>query len=138
MAAFNSLLHRLTSIPLEHDDYIDELNTIKYIAEVNGYQSSMIERLLRKHKKKNVISTRNKNNKVKFISTKYTNNISMVVKNEFLKHNILVSFRPTNNVQKLLRPETQQFKEKSTGVYKMVCNDCDMVYIGQTGRARCV
>ena len=70
------------------------------------------DRLLRKHKKKNVISTRHKNNKVKFISTEYTNNIPMILKNEFRKHNILVSFRTTNNDQKLLRPKAQQVKKK--------------------------
>ena len=34
-AAFNHMLHRLTKIPLNKQDYTDELNTIKYIAIKN-------------------------------------------------------------------------------------------------------
>lgn len=31
--------------------------------------------------------------------------------------------------------KTQRSREKRTGVYKLICYDCDLLYIGQTGRA---
>lgn len=53
-----------------------------------------------------------------------------------MKHNIQISFRTTNTIQKLLRPRTQTHNGGKTGVglYRLVCNDCEMYYIGQTGR----
>ena len=34
----------------------------------------------------------------------------------------------------MLNNATRTSIEKRTGVYKMICDDCDMHYIGQTGR----
>ena len=36
MATYNSLVHRLLSIPLEDKDFHEELNTIRYIAKASG------------------------------------------------------------------------------------------------------
>lgn len=51
MAAYNSFIHRLLTLPLHENDFSEELNTINYIAVANGYKSSTTDRLLRKHKK---------------------------------------------------------------------------------------
>ena len=34
---------RDSSIPLEDKDFLEELNTIKYIAEANGYKRSIVD-----------------------------------------------------------------------------------------------
>ena len=52
-AAFNHMLHRLTKIPLNKQDYTDELNTIKYIAIKNGYNPNLIDTLHKRIKNKN-------------------------------------------------------------------------------------
>ena len=52
MATYNSLVHRLLSIPLEDKDFHEELNTIRYIAKANGYKSSLVDSLIKKHRKK--------------------------------------------------------------------------------------
>ena len=39
---FNCFIHSLLSIPINKDDFLDELNTIKYIALANGYNLSLI------------------------------------------------------------------------------------------------
>ena len=49
MAAYNSFIHRLVTIPMEAIDFHRELNIIKYIATHNGYKSSLIDWLLIKH-----------------------------------------------------------------------------------------
>lgn len=51
MAAFYSMIYRLISIPLQPIDFQKELNLIKQIATNNGYQSVIIDKIL---KQKNV------------------------------------------------------------------------------------
>ena len=36
MATFNALAHRLTNVPMDIEDYNDEINIIKHIAIVNA------------------------------------------------------------------------------------------------------
>ena len=49
LAAFRTMIHRLNNIPLDEKDYKDELNTIKYLAESNGYDRTIVS----KHKTNN-------------------------------------------------------------------------------------
>ena len=49
LVAYNSFIHRLLMIPL-NNDFECELNIIKHIALANGYESQMIDNILRKHK----------------------------------------------------------------------------------------
>ena len=46
-----------------------------------------------------------------------------------------MAFRTNKNVSKILRPKPSKSAEDKTGVYKITCNDCDSLYIGQTGRS---
>ena len=73
MATFNYFIHRLLTVPLDDEDFNDELNTIKYIAHANGYNSSLIDNLLRKQKHKLSKPRVEKETKTIFISTTYTN-----------------------------------------------------------------
>ena len=41
-------IHRLNNIPLDEKDYKDELNTIKCLAESNGYNRIIVNKLLHK------------------------------------------------------------------------------------------
>ena len=43
-----SYTHLLNNIPLDETDYKDELNTIKYLAESNGYDRTIVSKLLHK------------------------------------------------------------------------------------------
>ena len=46
LAAFRTMIHRLNNIALDEKDYKDELNTIKYLAESNGYNRTIVSKLL--------------------------------------------------------------------------------------------
>ena len=52
MAAFHSMINRLLSLPLSNEDYYAERNTIKHIAITNGYKETIINSILKKHKKR--------------------------------------------------------------------------------------
>ena len=90
IAAYNSMIHRLIHIPMDITDYTDELNTIKYIAIDNGYNSNIINTLIHKHKQKlNNSHNEFKNNK-KFVSSIYTNIIPDLLNSTFKKLNIIL------------------------------------------------
>lgn len=50
-AAFNSMVYRLCKIPLSISNYREELQYIKYVAELNGYEENMIDTMVFKHSK---------------------------------------------------------------------------------------
>jgi hypothetical protein len=50
-AAFNSMIHRLVTTPLNPDDATTELNENKTSAEINGYSAKFVDRIHNKHKK---------------------------------------------------------------------------------------
>ena len=42
------MIHRLNNIPLDEKYYKGKLNTIKYLAESNGYNRTIVNKLLHK------------------------------------------------------------------------------------------
>ena len=78
-----------------------------------------------KHKKPNKI-----NNKSLYTAANYT-----ILKNKLNKLNINVMFRTKNNIYKNLRIKKQIKIENKTGIYKIKCNNCEKIYIGQTSRS---
>ena len=131
------MIHRLLNTPLHINEYNDELNIIKHIAIANGYKPNIIDQLIHKHKNKNknMIHNSNIDTNIKFAAANYTNILPDTLLYEFKKLNINVSFRTNNNIYKFLQNHhhVDTFHSKS-GIYKITCNDCDMIYIGQTGR----
>ena len=136
MAAYNSFVHRLLTIPLSKNDYNEEVDTIKYIAAANGYKSSLIDKLINKHRKKKVKKLASDDLLLvkKYISADYTNILPNIIKNEFKIHQVHVTFHTKNSIQKFLSQKSTVPNKERTGVYKMTCSSCDMFYLGQTGR----
>ena len=56
------MIHRLNNIPLDEVDYKDELNTIKYLAESNGYDRTIVSKLL--HKTQNKQQTKDRKQQI--------------------------------------------------------------------------
>jgi len=50
MAAFNSMVFRLVNIPLDKNDFDQELKLITEIAKFNGYEKDLILKMIRKCK----------------------------------------------------------------------------------------
>ena len=136
-AAFNHMLHRLSKILLNKQDYTDELNTIKYIAIKNGYNPNLINTLHKRIKNKNnktqnTINTQHN----KYITLTYHNSYTHKIANTFRKHKYKIAYRTTNIITKHINnTNTDIDKYNKTGVYKLNCNDCNSFYIGQTGRS---
>ena len=123
MAAFNYFIHRLLTVPLDDEDFNDELNTIKYIAQANGYNSSLIDNLLRKQKHKLSKPRIEKDTKTIFISTTYTNIMPKILTSVLNNNNRTVIFKTNNNLMNIHHNKITIPLEKKTGVYKMCIRD---------------
>ena len=120
LSAFNSLIHRALSIPMDIDDFNNEINIIKQIAKNNGYNIRLINQLIKKHKnKKNNLNTTSQNScKTTYICSLYT----------------IETFNILSNVTKKYNMHEKDFIHGS-GVYKTNCLYCNKYYIGQIGRS---
>lgn len=139
-AAFHCLAHRLFSIPMEKEDFEKERVYIHEVAKINGYSNEWTNKIINKHESKHRIS-------------KYTQLTKIETEKEMKR--VCVPYYPqvTNKLKKVLRDCNIQlvtksssigrslcnFKDKEeshlkSGIYKIECDSCDQVYIGQTSR----
>ena len=59
-----------------------------------------------------------------------------ILKYEFNKHKINISFRTNNNAYRFLKYNNAEISlENKTGIYKLKCNDCESFYLGEIGRS---
>jgi hypothetical protein len=130
----------MLSFPLTNDNYNTELNTIKYIATKNGYNSSAIDRIVKKQKRKRANTTGSNDNYSKnkqFVSVEFSTTLQYPLKRELKPHGITLAYKTSNKLgTRLNRSEsTNQPNGNLTGAYKLNCSDCPKYYVGQTGRS---
>lgn len=144
MAAYNSLVHRLLTIPLSPENYRNEVQLIKHIAVANGYNSSIVDRIILKQRSKRKnnscpLNTSVTKAKPQFVSVEYGGLLHNKLKNELRKHNVVLASKTSNKLENKLNVNkpaaTLNNGTDGTGVYRLTCNDCPMMYIGQTGRS---
>jgi uncharacterized protein (UPF0335 family) len=137
ISTFTYYINRLITVPITDKSKQDEWETILAIAKNNGYPTSMIRNLktrltIRKQNQKRqqeeeTISRR------KWVTFTHFSPLIRLVTNLFKQTNLKVAFRTTNTIQQQLT-EKQTYKDPS-GMYKLKCNTCNGVYVGQSGRA---
>ena len=103
------------------NDFRDDLNTIKYIAVANGYNSLTIDKLLTKHERSKLKPRINSNTQTNVISTNYTKFMPKILSSVLNNNSFTISFRTNNKLLSILRPKKHTPPEEKT-------------YIGQTGR----
>jgi transposase-like protein len=121
-----------------------ELNVIKYIANKNKYDSTMVDalqNLISNNKKdRQKIDKEEDNQKTKWATLSYVGKESNKITRLFRNTDVKISFTTNNTMQKLL---THKLTEKSKdqynkiGIYQLTCPDCEKKYVGQTGRPFC-
>lgn len=133
-AAFNSLVYRLCKLPLNATAYMEELNYIKQVAFLNGYDPGIIEKMVGRHsneiRRRNMSTlfsqTRRENKKR--LRLRFAPRIANKLKKVFNKHDIDLVFSSSNK----LRTKLGSLKDKTdvgqkSGIYKIDCQNCDMV-----------
>ena len=137
MAGFRYMFYRLEKIPMEVQDYQNELNIINFIGHKNGYSKTEIEKV---HSRVKYRITNGKDQQLEenrtYASVEYHSKIGNIFQNTLKRFNCTVSFKTNNTLgSKVTRDENKDSDPYSTsGVYKITCNECDCRYIGQTGR----
>jgi hypothetical protein len=70
----------------------------------------------------------------KWVSYTYNGNYIRKITKLFKNTNINIAFKTSHTVGKLLKEKREINPYELSGIYKMTCQSCQKVYIGQTGR----
>ena len=134
------MIHRVVSLPLNKTNFHKEIRHIKQIAINNGYEVKLINKLLRKklekHNIQQIYPITNTNTNTIYKSIPFIGNTSTKLAKLLSKeNNYTCAYRTINNLGKSLINSKEKIDQLSkSGIYKLSCNDCDCIYIGQTGR----
>lgn len=139
MAAFNSYVHRLLTIPLSQINYKKELNILYHIAIANGYKRCIIDNLIKNKINKIITSLlypvpEKKVNRYNS-SLIYIGTVSERVSKTLKQHDMYAAFNTNNSLRMLCNGKDKFDKHQKSGVYKLDCSECSSTYIGQTGRS---
>jgi len=132
------MVNRLNSYRLSDDNKQNEQQVIEQIITNNGYDPSIIKHFNKTGQKTN---NNNNNNNKKELWAKFTyyGKETRAITKLFKETQLRIAFKVNNTIRKRLTPkphnkDLQQQFERS-GVYCITCPDCNMKYIGQTGRS---
>jgi len=140
-AAFHAMAHRIFNVPMDFEDFKKEEDTIYQIGKNNGYDEDYIRRILRKHRMKDtlrMIYVGRPSNKecAGYVRIPYIGQVSLKV-GRFIENTTgkKVSYSSSTNLgRSLINCKDEVMKNRKSGVYRVNCNDCNVCYIGQTGR----
>lgn len=137
-AAYRSMLHRATKLPLKKENLEQEINIVKQIAVANDYTASMVDTVLeRVRRDPDTNHTTEGKDKNKCISSiPYVGHISQKIANIFKNHKVKIGFSTANKLQQKLIHDIKCNHDpySDSGIYKITCQECSMFYLGQTGR----
>lgn len=140
MAAFNSMVDRLMNVPSTEEDFNREKDIIKQIATNNGYNASIVEKIINKRLRSRLIKSifpicSNENLDKSWITLPYVGIVSEKIGRALKKEGFKVSFSTKPLLNGLLNSSKDKIKpEEKSGIYKLNCDDCKACYVGQTGR----
>lgn len=128
-------------LPLDAQNYMRELQYIKYAAYLNGYDENVIDGSVVKHSK--AIRKRNMSSLFsqmdgdvkKRIAVHFAPEVTNKLKKVFGKFKIELAFK-TNKLKDFLGTTKDKTENvDKTGIYEVACGDCNKKYIGQTRRS---
>lgn len=139
MAAFNSMIHRLTHIPLSAESFQHELNLIKKLALNNGYDPQIIINILNKKEYRMAIDlvfpVTSRTEISQYSSLTFIGKSSQKLNYFLQKYDYKISFRTDNSLAKYIKNDKPKVnKENKSGVYQLSCGSCSSIYIGRTYR----
>lgn len=144
MAAFNSMIHRLISIPMSDQDFATEKEYILDTGKKNGYQREVIEARIRKiqgRTRQLQLSTLFREDVIveppkKRVPLIYEERTSMAIRRAFDKINMDAAHSSrVFQLKTLLGSEKdKRTMEEKSGIYCIKCPVCGNKYFGQTKR----
>jgi hypothetical protein len=137
MAVVNTLVSRAIAI-CEPGNLRKEKKHLLSTLERNGYSREVTERTFRRH-------LRNKKSTPEESASEldldrptallpYAKGTTDKVGRILRRHNIRTIFAPPRKIGQTLRPVKDRIRNENPGVYKVPCEDCEALYIGETKR----
>ncbi|XP_065094759.1 uncharacterized protein LOC135715406 [Ochlerotatus camptorhynchus] len=138
-AAFHSMAHRLYNVPMEEEEFAEEKERIYKTAEVNGYEKEFTSKILQKHKRKkrlqNITTLQPERDEAKRISLPFYPKVTNPIKNTLKRQGLHIVHKSDNTLRDLLYNLKDKIPaDEQSGIYRIPCQDCPSVYIGQTRR----
>lgn len=152
MAVFESLSHRMWSLPLSDERKKKEIEYLIEFGAINGYDRRDIISVNKKHENKAKLRDfttlrRDRYDKKKMVKDhagrEVTRNailpfyadITNPIKSVLRKNNINVCYTNMGTLKNILGcVKRKKPAEERSGIYRIPCEDCDLEYIGQTKR----
>lgn len=140
-AAFHSYIHRLINVPLSEANIQAELKYLRQVAKRNGYEPALIDKIYRKSSnryiKKEIFSQSITPSENIYKKINFLGKTSYGIANELRSTNTIAAFYTQNTLKNLLGNNKLRDNNKlsKSGIYQISCNDCNHIYIGQTGRS---
>lgn len=131
-AVVRTLLHRADSLLSDEEHRAAEHQHIKSALKANGYPKRFIQNhSTRKQQKQQEEET------IGFATMPYVQGVTERIQRVLGQYNIKSCVRPLRTLKQILsRPKDTISKEKQTGVvYSIPCDECNAVYVGETGRS---
>ena len=134
LAALQNYCHRAISVLKNNEEKRKEIEIVKQIAEANGYHRGVVEGVFRKMETKKGThdsTVRRYSGSIPYIG-KYTNKVIKA----FNSYDVNVGIQNNLPMVKRISNDQTETKDKEglSGVYKLSCEQCEGIYIGETGR----
>ena len=115
------MVNRLLNVPLNQTDYNTEVNTIKYIAQENGYDPQLIESLVKNAKRRKLQNNNKETHTDKtFITLTHHNKSTQKIAKTIKKLEYNIAYITNNTLKRHLTNKTTHNtiheKHTSTGV----------------------
>jgi len=137
IATVRYYINRMYTLPITEKARKEVWNTIVTMAINYGYPKNIIYNLRKKltdRKNCNETQEQRKDQSKKWTTSTYFSPMIRRITNLFKDTNIIIAFRKTNTIQQQLSKEKENINRiNPNGMYKLQCNTCNRVYIGQTG-----
>lgn len=139
MSAINAMCERAISCLENGETLKKEIKMIKQIIRNNNYKESIVDKIIKRIKNKKQHEDKNKKEEEEEYlgALTYIGWNTQKIKKCFDKYGVKMAIKRSRTVFDLINNKNTEdipITQKS-GVYKIECEDCNMVYIGESGRA---
>lgn len=133
------MIHRLINVPLTPEKFEIERQKILDIADINGVKASIINILIKKHRRKKLYSDCTSLDVIpekRWCAMTYNAHTFDALSKSFKKEHIALAPKTTTKLKSLLHStKDKRDDDDKPGIYKAKCAVCGVVYIGQTRRS---
>jgi site-specific DNA-adenine methylase len=140
IAAFLYYINRITTMPITENSKQNEWETVIKKKKNNDFPISILtdlktKMIKRKKQKQDQIQQQQEitTQRCKWVTFTYHSPLIRRITNLFKQTNVKIAFCATNTIQQL--NTAKHTHNDPSGIYKLKCNTCNKVYVGQSGRA---